>query len=121
MCIIVESCSLSCVAVCLPKGTIGRIMRTNYTELHSAMCEDPASIARPLYSRGFITASTRSMATDTHTTTTADAKADSLLQEVEVFVLTHEAPSDVFNELLRIIGEGGPTARNVASMISKVC
>ena len=57
------------------------------------------------------------MATDTHTTTTADAhaKADSLLQEVKAFVLSHETPSDVFNELLRIIGEGGPTARNVRS------
>ena len=120
MCIIVDSCSLSRVVVCLPKDTIGRIMRTKYLELHSAMCEDPASIARLLYSHGFITGPTRSMATDTHTTTTAHAKADSLLQEVEAFVLSHETPGDVFNELLRIIGEGGPTARNVASMISKV-
>ena len=120
MCVIVDSCSLSRVAVCLPKDTIGRIMRTKYLELHSAMCEDPASIARLLYSHGFITGPTRSMATDTHTTTPAHAKADSLLQEVEAFMLSHETPGDVFNELLRIIGEGGPTARNVASMISKV-
>ena len=116
----VDSCSLSRVAVCLPKDTIGRIMRTKYIELHSAMCEDPASIARLLYSHGFIADSTLSMATDTHTTTTAQAKADSLLQEVKAFVVTHKAPGDVFNELLRMIGEGGPTARNVASMISKV-
>ena len=84
------------------------------------MCEDPASIARLLYSHGFITAPTRSMATDTQTTITAPTKADSLLQEAEAFVLSHEVPGDVFNELLRIIGVGGPTARNVASMISKV-
>ena len=115
MCIIVDSYSISRVAVCLPKDTISRIMRTKYTELHRAMCEDPASIARPLYSHGFITGPTRSIATNTHTTTTADAKADSLLEEVEAFVLSHETPSDVFNELLRIIGERGPTARNVAS------
>ena len=49
-----------------------------------------------------------------------DAKADSLLEAVEKYVLSHESPSDVFNELLRIIGEKGSIARNVASMISKV-
>ena len=103
-----------------PKGTIRRIMRTMYIELHSAMCEQPASIARLLYTHGFITDATLSMVIVTDTTTTAYAKADSLLQEVEAFVLSHETPGDVFIELLMIIREAGPTARYVASMIRKV-
>lgn len=95
-------------------------MRKEYVELHKAIHSKPAGIAKLLYAREMITGSTRDMVTSNQTTATDEAKADTLMREIEAVILTHEHPGKCFDELLEILEEAEGVAYNVATSIRKV-
>lgn len=101
----------------LTKNEVKGILRKEYVELHKAIQGKPAAIARQLYARDFITVSTRDTATSN---ATDEAKADTLMKEIEAVILTHEHPGKSFDELLEILEEAGGVANNVATSIRKV-
>ena len=104
----------------LTKNEVKGILRKEYVELHKAIQSKPAAITRQLYARDFITISTRDTATSNQTTATDEAKADTLMKEIEAVILTHEHPGKSFDELLEILEEAGGVANNVATSIRKV-
>ena len=104
----------------LTKSEVKSILRKEHVELHKAIQSKPAGIARQLYARDIITVSTRDMVTSNQTTATDEAKADTLMKEIEAVILTHEHPGKSFDELLEILEEAGGVANNVATSIRKV-
>ena len=104
----------------LSNDEIETILRENYVELHSAVCIDPADMARKLYAREFITEHTLRMVTSIKTTATDGAKADALMQGSQTFILSHESPAEVFAVFLEILEKAGGASHNVATSILKV-
>lgn len=96
-------------------------MRREYAELHRAIQNKIGGIARQLYARELITASTRDMVISTQAVSADEAKADSLLRDIEAAMHTHENPGKCFGELLEILEEAGGVSSNVATSVRKVC
>lgn len=104
----------------LTKNEVKGILRKEHVELHKAIQSKPAAIARQLYARDIITVSTRDTVTSNQTTATDEAKADTLMKEIESVILTHEHPGKWFDELLEILEDTGGVANNVVTSIRKV-
>ena len=104
----------------LSKDEIETILREKYDELHDAMCVNPASMARKLYAKYFLTKQTLQMVTSIETTTTKEAKADALMQGSQAFIQSHESPAEMFAVFLGILEKTGGASHNVAVSVLEV-
>ena len=116
----VYCCSLFCTVAHCTRSEVQTILRENYVELHGAVCVNLADMARKLYAQGFITESTLRTVMSIQATATNSTKADSLIEEFQTFMLSHESPAKVFGVFLGILGKGGGALHNVAASILEV-
>ena len=95
------------------------VMRHHYEDIFEAISNNPAKIAVTLYTKGFISRTTRKRVTEV-STLTSDDKASVLIEACEEFIITHENPEAMLLKLLDILSETGPVGSNIAKMTRKV-
>lgn len=100
--------------------SIADIMQEHYSDVHSVMSLNPPLIGRKLYSAKFIDFHTLSVVTGTQNSMTDAAKADTLVQATQLFILTHEDPREMLIKLLEILDGAEPIGPNVAKAIREV-
>lgn len=97
---------------------VADVMQEYHDDFHTVMCNNPALIARKLFSEKFIERSTlRNVRT---IELPDDAKADDLLMACMTFITTHESPLEMLQKFLLILEECDSAGPNVAEAVRKV-